>query len=75
MLSQDGGSRFPLRALQAPDEIRTEAMIDPAIGQLLQIEKELARLPKERTILERRLPTEVSIDSDYRNSDSTIPNR
>ena len=63
MLSQDGGSRFPLRAFRAPEEMRVEASINPAISQLLQIEKELARLPKERGIIERRVPSEMSPDS------------
>lgn len=57
MLSQDGGSRFPLRALQEPQEIRSEASVDPAVNQLLQFEKELAKLPKNRTQLETRLPS------------------
>ena len=58
MLSQDGGSRFPLRALQAPEEMRTEASIAPGLNQLFEVEKALSKLPKERAIIERRIPSE-----------------
>lgn len=64
MLSQDGGSRFPLRALQAPEEMRTEASIAPGLNQLFEVEKALSKLPKERAIIERRIPTEVSGEHD-----------
>lgn len=73
MLSQDGGSRFPLRALQAPEEMRSEASVAPGLNQLFEVEKALAKLPKERAIIERRIPTEVSGEREDDKRESVSP--
>jgi len=70
MLSQDGGSRFPLRALQVPAEMRSDASVAPGLNQLFEVEKALARLPKERDIIERRIPSEFSGEKEDEKNDA-----
>lgn len=73
MLSQDGGSRFPLRALQVPEEMRSEASVAPGLNQLFEVEKALAKLPKERAIIERRIPSEVFGERDNEKRELLVP--
>jgi hypothetical protein len=59
IMSNEANSRVPLRSLQGP-VYRAEAVVDPAVQQLLQMEQELARLRKEKfEEQQKRVPTEV----------------
>lgn len=59
MMNNEANSRMPVRALQGPG-FRTEAAVDTAVNQLIQMEQELARLKKEKIEeLQRRVPTEA----------------
>ncbi len=62
-----------MRALQAPEEMRSEASVAPGLNQLFEVEKALAKLPKERAIIERRIPTELSGERDDEKREPSAP--
>lgn len=50
MMNKEGNARVPLRAVQAPPTLRSEAsVVDSAVSQLFQVEDQLSRLPGEKS--------------------------
>lgn len=58
MMNKEGNARIPLRALQEPPTYRSEAMLDPAVNQLFQMEDQLSKLPSQRS--KNRRPTDAA---------------
>jgi hypothetical protein len=59
MMNGAGNSRLPLQALRG-NPLRTDAAIDPAVQQLIQMEQELVRIKKAKQEIEqKRLPSEI----------------
>lgn len=57
MMMNKENTRVPLRAVQTPSSMRSEASVDSGVGQLFQMEDELSKLPPDK----RRQPSDFSI--------------